>query len=268
MSRCGVSSIEHATTAVVSLLNEPSSASTTGVPSSTGPGRAHVCQAPPDGHGWSRASTTDTAARGGRSVRASSAAGWRAARRRTGTAPVRTAPGSPASSNGRSRPGDLRSSAAENSRQTNAVLGALGGVGAHEPQHRLPEAGAGYADRQRQRRGALALRQTDDLVHRREPVTGRNRRRYRLAEEETDEQIAERDVGSDALIALPAETAIRGRAEESLTVAEIDGSLRSCGSPPAGWRGTPTRGESACESGSSGFRVRARRSGVGIGFGS
>jgi hypothetical protein len=51
------------------------------------------------------------------------------------------------------------------------------------------------------------------------------RRRYRLAEEETDEEIAETDLGSDNLLALPAETwsVIRGCAEELLTVAEVDG---------------------------------------------
>jgi hypothetical protein len=51
------------------------------------------------------------------------------------------------------------------------------------------------------------------------------RRRYRLAEEESDEEIAETDLGSDDLIALPAETwsVIRGCAEQLLTVAEADG---------------------------------------------
>jgi hypothetical protein len=51
------------------------------------------------------------------------------------------------------------------------------------------------------------------------------RRRYRLAEEETDEEIAERDLGSDDLIALPPDTwsAIRDCAEQLLTAAEADG---------------------------------------------
>ena len=51
------------------------------------------------------------------------------------------------------------------------------------------------------------------------------RRRYRLAEEESDEEIAETDLGSDDLIALPAETSsvIRGCAEQLLTAAETDG---------------------------------------------
>jgi hypothetical protein len=49
--------------------------------------------------------------------------------------------------------------------------------------------------------------------------------RYRLAEEQTDDKIADRDMGGDDLIALPAETwrAIRDRAEELLTAAEVDG---------------------------------------------
>ena len=53
------------------------------------------------------------------------------------------------------------------------------------------------------------------------------RRRYRLAEEETDEEIAGRDLGSDDLIALPAGTwsAIRECAEELLTAAEVNGLL-------------------------------------------
>jgi hypothetical protein len=51
------------------------------------------------------------------------------------------------------------------------------------------------------------------------------RGRYRLAGEETDEQIAEKDLGSDDLLALPADTwsAIRGCAEQLLTAAEVDG---------------------------------------------
>ncbi|QJY46944.1 protein rep [Pseudonocardia broussonetiae] len=51
------------------------------------------------------------------------------------------------------------------------------------------------------------------------------RQRYRLAEEETDEDIAAADLGSDDLIALPAETwrAVRDVAEELLTVAEAEG---------------------------------------------
>jgi hypothetical protein len=75
--------------------------------------------------------------------------------------------------------------------------------------------------------------------HTRKQVTYRRGlgRRYRLAEEETDEEIAETDVGSDDLIALPAETwtVIRGCAEELLTAAEVDGLggaqvwLTSCG---------------------------------------
>jgi hypothetical protein len=51
------------------------------------------------------------------------------------------------------------------------------------------------------------------------------RKRYRLAEEQTDEEIADEDLGSDDLIALPAETwrAIRDRAEDLLSAAEADG---------------------------------------------
>jgi hypothetical protein len=51
------------------------------------------------------------------------------------------------------------------------------------------------------------------------------RRRYRLAKEESDDEIAETDLGSDDLIALPAETwsVIRGCAEQLLTAAETDG---------------------------------------------
>lgn len=51
------------------------------------------------------------------------------------------------------------------------------------------------------------------------------RRRYRLAEEETDEAIAEHDLGSDDLITLPADTwhAVRACAEQLLTAAEVDG---------------------------------------------
>lgn len=63
--------------------------------------------------------------------------------------------------------------------------------------------------------------------HQRKQVTFSRglRQRFRLAEEETDEEIAGKDLGSDDLIALPAETwhAIRGCAEQLLTAAEVDG---------------------------------------------
>jgi hypothetical protein len=51
------------------------------------------------------------------------------------------------------------------------------------------------------------------------------RHRYRLAEEETDEEITEKDLGSDDLLALPAETwsVIRGCAEQLIIAAETDG---------------------------------------------
>jgi hypothetical protein len=51
------------------------------------------------------------------------------------------------------------------------------------------------------------------------------RRRFRLADEETDEEIADRDLGTDDLILIPAETwrYVRDRAEELLTAAELDG---------------------------------------------
>jgi hypothetical protein len=51
------------------------------------------------------------------------------------------------------------------------------------------------------------------------------RQRYRLAEEKTDDEIADEDLGSADLIALPAETwhAIRDRAEQLLSAAEADG---------------------------------------------
>ena len=59
-----------------------------------------------------------------------------------------------------------------------------------------------------------------------------------MAEEETDEEIAETDVGSDDLIALPAETSwtvIRGCAEELLTAPRSTASaVRRCGSRLAG----------------------------------
>jgi hypothetical protein len=58
----------------------------------------------------------------------------------------------------------------------------------------------------------------------RSPFSRGLRRRYRLAEEETDEEIAGLDFGSEDLIALPAETwsAIRECAEELLTAVEVD----------------------------------------------
>lgn len=51
------------------------------------------------------------------------------------------------------------------------------------------------------------------------------RQRYRLAEEESDEDIASADLGGEDLIALPAETwhAVRDHAEQLLTAAEVDG---------------------------------------------
>ena len=78
--------------------------------------------------------------------------------------------------------------------------------------------------------------------HTRQQVTYRRGlgRRYRLAEEETDEEIAETDVGYDDLIALPAETwtVIRGCAEELLTAPRSTASaVRRCGSRLAGGRG-------------------------------
>jgi hypothetical protein len=50
-------------------------------------------------------------------------------------------------------------------------------------------------------------------------------RRYRLVEEESDDEIADRDMGGEDVIALPAETwqAIRDRAEQLLVAAEVDG---------------------------------------------
>lgn len=72
-----------------------------------------------------------------------------------------------------------------------------------------------------------AWQQYERASHGRKQVTFSRgiRRRYRLAEEETDEEIAEQDLGSDDLIALPAPTwhAVRERAEELLSVAETDG---------------------------------------------
>jgi hypothetical protein len=61
----------------------------------------------------------------------------------------------------------------------------------------------------------------------RSPFSRGLRRRYRLAEKETDEEIAGLDFGSEDLIALPAETwsAIRECAEELLTAVEVDGLL-------------------------------------------
>jgi CHAD domain-containing protein len=51
------------------------------------------------------------------------------------------------------------------------------------------------------------------------------RRRFRLADEQSDDEIAGTDLGSDDLIALPAETwhQIRGQAEQLLTAAELGG---------------------------------------------
>jgi hypothetical protein len=72
-----------------------------------------------------------------------------------------------------------------------------------------------------------AWAQYEQGSHNRKQVTFSRglRQRYRLAEEETDEEIAETDLGSDDLIALPAETwsVIRGCAEQLLTAAETDG---------------------------------------------
>jgi hypothetical protein len=51
------------------------------------------------------------------------------------------------------------------------------------------------------------------------------RQRFRLAEEETDDEIADRDLGTDDLIVIPAETwrYVRDQGEELLTAAELDG---------------------------------------------
>jgi hypothetical protein len=72
-----------------------------------------------------------------------------------------------------------------------------------------------------------ARRQYERASHARKQVTFSRglRRRYRLAQEESDDEIADRDMGGDDMVALPAETwqAIRDRAEQLLTTAEVDG---------------------------------------------
>lgn len=56
------------------------------------------------------------------------------------------------------------------------------------------------------------------------------RDRFRLGDEQTDDEIANDDLGTDDLIALPAQTwtAIRDRAEEFLSLAETDGLSGAC----------------------------------------
>jgi hypothetical protein len=75
-----------------------------------------------------------------------------------------------------------------------------------------------------------AWEQYERVSHGRKQVTFSRglRRRYRLAEEEPDEEVADRDMGGDDVIALPAETwhAIGDRAEQLLTAAGTDGDGR------------------------------------------